>query len=353
MQSDCRWGGISVSFTLAIAWRQVVKGVMLHAAVMLAILLCGLLPVRRATAEQPHLRIGILARGSANWEMTIVKKFGLDTKRGFVLDVVPFAGKSATEVALQGGAVDIIVDDWFWVARQRSKGILLRAFPFSTTVGGIVVPKDSSIQDLRDLEGKKIGLAGGPVDKSWLLLRAVYMQRYGRDPQKSVETIAVSPPMASLQMQRGELDAIVQFWHFIARLVAAGNTRRLVMVDALMQELGLSETVPLLVYVFKEDFVRDQLPIVQSFVKAVYEAKRYLQTRDEVWNEIRSLVRAPDEHTLKLIREAWRRGVPSRWDAQTFANMQRLFDVLRQIGGKKLVGADTIPAGTFLTEISF
>jgi NitT/TauT family transport system substrate-binding protein len=285
--------------------------------------------------------------------MTIVKSLGLDAKRGFVLDVIPYAGKSATEIALRGGAVDAIVDDWFWVARQRVQGIPLSAFPFSKTVGGVVVQKDSPIQDLQDLAGKKIGVAGGPIDKSWLLLRAVYLRRYGRDLQDSAEVISASPPLASAQLERGELDAIVQFWHHIARLVAKGETRRLVMVDAFMKELGLSETVPLLTYVFQEDLVRKNPQMVQSFIKAVYEAKRHLKTQDKAWKELQNMVKAPDEHTLELIRDAWRQGVPTRWDAETFANIDRLFDIMLEIGGKDLLGTDKIPEGTFLKEISF
>ncbi|RMF90225.1 MAG: ABC transporter substrate-binding protein [Nitrospinota bacterium] len=322
-------------------------------SLLLVVFLVGLFLGPGMAAELPHLRVGALAKGSVRWEMTILKKLGLDTKYQFVLDVVPYAGKSATEVALQGGAVDVIVDDWFWVARQRSQGVLLTAFPYSQTVGGVVVPKDSPIQDLPDLQGKKIGLAGGPLDKSWLILRAVYLQRYGSDLQDLTETVSVAPPLASVQLERGELDAIVQFWHFIARLLAKGKTRQLVSVDALMRELGLSETVPLLVYVFPEKLVRQNRQLVQNFIHAVYEAKQYLLDHDEAWKEIADLVRAPDEKTLILIREAWRKGVPRRWDAETFANLERLFHIMRRIGGKRLIGTEQIPEGTFLKEISF
>ncbi len=345
MQSVVRWYG---------SWYRVATCSVLLGAVMVVALLSGFLPVRRANAEDsPHLRVGVLARGSANWELTVLKNLGLDSQHKFVLDVVPFAGKSATEVALQGGAVDVIVDDWFWVARQRAKGIGLQAFPFSKTVGGVVVKKDAPIQDLKDLAGKKIGLAGGPVDKSWLLLRAVYQKRHGTDIQDKTEAIGVSPPLATVQLEHGELDAIVQFWHYIARLASKGETRRLVMVDAFMKELGLSETVPLPVYVFKEEMVQSQPDLVQNFIKAVYAAKQHLKTNDAIWKEMQSTVKAPDDHTLHMIRDAWRQGVPTRWDEETFTNLQRLFDIMLKIGGKDLVGTDKIPEGTFLKDISF
>ena len=44
---------------------------------------------------------------------------------------------------LQGGAVDLIVTDWFWVSRQRSEGRLFSFVPHSMAAGGLIAPKDS------------------------------------------------------------------------------------------------------------------------------------------------------------------------------------------------------------------
>ena len=38
-------------------------------------------------------------------------------------------------VALQGGAVDLIVTDWFWVSRQRNEGRLFSFVPHSMAAG--------------------------------------------------------------------------------------------------------------------------------------------------------------------------------------------------------------------------
>ena len=49
-------------------------------------------------------------------------RHGLDRANGFVLKTVDFAGKDGADVALQGGAVDIIMTDWLWVAKRRADG---------------------------------------------------------------------------------------------------------------------------------------------------------------------------------------------------------------------------------------
>ena len=58
------------------------------------------------------------------------KELQLDNKNNFDLEIVELASKNAAAVALQGGAVDMIVTDWFWVSRQRNEG---RNFSLSLT----------------------------------------------------------------------------------------------------------------------------------------------------------------------------------------------------------------------------
>ena len=40
-----------------------------------------------------------------------------------------------------------------------------------------MVPENSSIRTLVDLQNKTLAVAGGPLDKSWLLLRAAAKQK--------------------------------------------------------------------------------------------------------------------------------------------------------------------------------
>ena len=96
----------------------------------------------------------------------------MDKKNNFNLEIIELASKNAAAVALQGGAVDLIVTDWFWVSRQRSEGGLFSFVPLWLL--GPIAPKDSKIVEEVDLKNKKIGIAGGQVDKGWLIFRAFY-----------------------------------------------------------------------------------------------------------------------------------------------------------------------------------
>ena len=119
-------------------------------------------------ATPARVRVGVLKFGTVSWELDVMQTHGLAAREGIDLQVVTLASTNATTVALQGGAVDLIVTDWTWVSRQRAEGRPFTFVPYSLTVGGLIVRPDSGIPELGDLRGKRLGVAGGPVDKSWL-----------------------------------------------------------------------------------------------------------------------------------------------------------------------------------------
>ncbi len=174
-----------------------------------------------AMAGEP-VRVGVLKFGTVNWEIDTIRHYGLDKKNSIELDVVPLAGNEATRIALMSGAVDIIVSDWLFVSRQRAEGTPLTFVPYSTSVGAIMVPPGSDIATLADLKGKTIGVAGGPLDKSWLMLRGLAEGKAGFDLAGQTTQAFAAPPLLVEKLRQGELDAAINYWHYNARLEADG-----------------------------------------------------------------------------------------------------------------------------------
>src|SRR3954447_5185759 len=142
-----------------------------------------------SAADLGTMRVGVLKFGTVNWELDVIKAHGLDAREGFTLEVVPFGGSDAADVALMGGGLDAIVEAWLFVSRQRSDGVPLPFIPYSSNVGAVMVRPDSPVVGLADLKGKKIGIAGRPLDKSWLLLQAYARQKDGVDLAREVEPV--------------------------------------------------------------------------------------------------------------------------------------------------------------------
>ena len=116
-----------------------------HAAAGFLALMVALSSWTARAQDLGTVKVGVLAFGTVNWELDVIKHHGLDKARGFTLEVQGFGSGEATNVALQGEAVDTIVDDYLWVSRQRSDGQMLTFIPFSSTVGALMVPPDAGI----------------------------------------------------------------------------------------------------------------------------------------------------------------------------------------------------------------
>ena len=105
------------------------------------------------------------------------------TRRPVSIETIELASTEAGKIALKGGSADLMLSDWLWVARERSLGDALVFYPSSSTLGAVMVPAQSPIRTIADLKGKKLAVAGGPLDKSWLLLQA-FARRSGLDLRK-------------------------------------------------------------------------------------------------------------------------------------------------------------------------
>ena len=296
------------------------------------------------------VRIGVLKFGTVSWELDTLKHHRFDTANGIDLEVVYFAGEDATNVAMLAGEIDIIVSDWLWVSRQRSEGDDVTLAPYSTAVGAIMVKEESPIRTIADLNDKKIGVAGGPLDKSWLLIQALAKRDHGVDLATSNDIVFGAPPLVSEKAMQGELDAVLNFWHFCARLEATGF-RRLIGADNAAKALGASGPVSALGYVFHDKWANENPEAAKGFVKSSAQAKDLLAKSDEEWQRLAPIIRAQGKELEKL-RDRYREGIPMRPVAAEEADASRLYLILAEIGGEKLVGsAAEMAPGTFWPEL--
>ncbi|MEX6505469.1 ABC transporter substrate-binding protein [Jiella sp. M17.18] len=315
------------------------------AAIAAALIVCGMAPA--AFAETPTVKIGVLKYGTVNWELDAMKRAGLDEKNGVSVDTVPFAGDSASEVAFQAGAVDMIVSDWLWVSRQRATGADYTFVPYSTSVGSVMVPADSPVKTLADLKGKKIGVAGGPLDKNWLLIQALAKKAYGVDLVAANDIVYAAPPLLTEKARSGELDAVLNYWHYAARLEAAGFRTLISGTDAAMK-MGTSGPVASIGWVFRDSFAKTHPDAIEGFLAADKATDALLATSDDAWTKLQPLMHAEDAATFETLKKRYREGIPVRSNAEELKDVTKLYKLLADIGGAKLVGpAPELSAGTY------
>jgi len=303
----------------------------------------GLAPAQGAET----VRVGVLKFGTVNWELSTIRHHGLDAAEGVALDILELASEDATGIALQAGSVDVIVTDWLFVSRQRAAGDDLTFYPFSTSIGAIMVPEASPMRSLADLKGRRLGVAGGPLDKTWLLIQALARRDHGFDLAGENELSFGAPPLLAEKAAQGELDAVLNFWQYCAKLEARGFRRLVSGADA-ARALGAEGPVAAIGYVFHEKWANDHQDAVRGFLRASSAAKRVLATSDVEWTRLADVVRAGDETELKTLMTRFREGIPTRPLAAEEADARRLYAVLAQLGGERLVGPSrTMSPGTY------
>ena len=298
------------------------------------------------------VRVGSLQYGSVNWELKLIKELELDKKYGFELEIIELASKNAAAVALQGKAVDLIVTDWFWVSRQRSEGRLFSFVPHSMAAGGLIVTKDSNITEDMDLEGKKIGVAGGQVDKGWLIYRAYFQKKYGKDLVKLSKPIFGAPPLLNKKIKQKSFDAILTYWPYQAELIGDKDFLKIINITDVISELGVPSGVPVIGWVFHEDWGNEKSVKLNNFLQSSKDAKQLMLKSDEIWQKVRPFMQASDDTLFINLRNAYREGIPRDDFSQSQLNGSRkLYSILAKIGGKELVGkAKELSSGTFWTK---
>ena len=176
--------------------------------------------------------------GTLSWQLDVIAHHGLDRKEGLRIEPFELAGAPAAQLALQAGRVDLIVSDWLWVSRQRAEGGDLTFIPFSSAIGGLIVPAASPIRDVAGLAGQRLGIAGSALDKSWLVPRLFARARLGLDLETLADKSFGAPPLLSEALATGRLDAVLTYWPFAAKLEARGMRRLLSIGDALGETVG-------------------------------------------------------------------------------------------------------------------
>lgn len=294
-----------------------------------------------------QIRLALQEGGTAAWEAAAMEELHLDEKNGVKLKIRPVADSKAGQVALQAGEVDAILSDYFWVSIQRNQGADFTIVPHSLAVGGLMALPDGKVKSVADLKGSALSVAGGPVDKSYLILQAFYNAKTGGTLTDDITANFGAPPLVNEQMLGGQSDAALNFWHFNARAKVAGADE-VISVKDMLAELGVTPQPPLLGWVFSEKTAADKPEMIGNYLDASFQTKQALLTDDALWDKIRPAMNVDDDALFIALRDAYRAGIVTSYTDADIEAAAKAYALLAQYGGSDLVGdKPDLAEGTF------
>ena len=304
------------------------------------------LAVATSATAADRIRLAVQKTGTLAWELDVIRTHGLDRKLDLAIEPIELASTEAGKIAFKGGSADLMLSDWLWVARERTLGDDLVFYPSSSTLGAVMVPPQSPIRGITDLKGKKLAIAGGPLDKSWLLLQA-FARRAGIDLKREATVVYGAPPLLSEKALQGETDATLTFWNFCAYLESRGH-RRVIGMDRVMQALGAKGPVAIVGYTFDGAWAARNRSTVDRFLDATRQAKDILAGSEAEWQRLAPRIGVSEAGALAIYRQRYAEGIVRRPLAEEEADARALYRVLAEVGGTELAGpARELAEGTF------
>lgn len=293
-----------------------------------------------------RLRIAVQKTGTLAWELEVLRAHDLDRQADLAIETTELASTEAGKVALKGGAADMILSDWLWVTRERSLGDDLVFYPYSSALGAVMVPANSPIAGVADLRGRKLGVAGGPLDKSWLLLQAL-ARRSGIDLASEARIAYGAPPLLTQKALQGETDATLTYWNFCVGLEAKGMRRAIAMKDV-VRRLGAAGPVAMVGYVFDGGWAARHRAPLGRFFTAMHQVENIITDSAGEWQRLAPRIGVNDAGALEIYRRRFVEDIPHRSRADEEADARALYRVMAEVGGADLVGpARELDPGTF------
>jgi NitT/TauT family transport system substrate-binding protein len=241
-----------------------------------------------ATSAQELVRIGLAVPHNAAYvQFYAADTLGFYKDAGVKAELTIYRGGAASQEALSAGAADIITYFGAGVALAVSKGAkekIVAAIDPTPHGWQFLVLANSPIKTLKDLDGKKVGVAtkAGTADMFalWIADRA----------GARVQTIPVGGGGMVPALRAGQVDAIAMFPGLSLQLVATGEARSLMDIGKEMEP-----TLPDVIVASQE--MMDKRPqAVRGTLAALYKAVGHLRdNRDWALKYLKDFTQEKDD----------------------------------------------------------
>ena len=221
--------------------------------------------IRLGLSPTPETATAFVARDEG-----FFKKHGLDVD----LVIVPVNG--TLPAAIMSNSIEVASITPTIMLSAIENGVEMKAFAnvsLTSKTGsnfGVLVPPASSIQNAKDLEGKKLATpaVGGVADT----LARRWMQANGADLKK-VTFVELPFPAQPDALKAGQVDGVITSDPFLSRVTSGGIGRQIVDLRT-----TAPEGVPTTVYASSAEWAKANAPAIAAFREAIADAIAFMKS---------------------------------------------------------------------------
>ncbi len=312
---------------------------LLMAALSLALCACTSVPATDTqTGAAPRtFKLGLIP-GAQEFVDFVMEGHGLLDEAGLKADKVKSLSPANLHLMLAERKVDIGFGGFTTMATARGEGkdIIVIHGVFSP-VNMVFVRKDSPIQSVKDLKGRKLGVFGGPGSTTFAFLAVVARNWYGIDLFKEAELVTAPAPALVELLGKGDLDAALLGTTESIQMFARERYRVLLDLSAEYKARQGGRAPAHVTVATNEEFARAHGDIVRDYVKAYDQTLAYIRAHPEVWDEYAASIRMDDPQERALFREKMGANLVEKWDAEQIALQNDYLKLVHDIVGESVV----------------
>jgi NitT/TauT family transport system substrate-binding protein len=282
-------------------------------------------------------KLGLIP-GAQEFVDFVMEGHGILDKFGLKADKVKSLSPANLHLMLAERKVDIGFGGFTTMATARSEGkdIIVIGGVFSP-VNMVFVAKNSSIQSLSDLKGKKLGAFGGPGSTTFAFLAVIARNWYGIDLFKDVEIVSAPAPALVELLGKGDVDAALLGTTESIQMFAQQRYRVLVDLSAEYKAHQGGRAPAHVTVATNEEFAKTHADIVRDYLKAYQETLEYIRAHAEVWDEYAHSIKMDNPVERALLKEKMGPNLVEKWDADQIAVQNDYLKLVHNIIGESVL----------------
>ena len=135
----------------------------------------------------------------------------------------------------------------------------------------------------------------------------------------------------------GQIDLMLNFWHYNARASAAGFVN-LLPVTKMLAKLNIETEVPLMGWVASEAWLSQNQTVFEAFATQSWRAKQLFITESQLWESMRTLTKAKNDEVFHALRQAYPATILTDFSPRQAHAFEQLFNLVVDAEQTALLG---------------